>query len=86
MAITAVVKRPNLIVANSVGLTTTQSNSPISLKNNVTGAGQNYIHNILDVIEGQPQDGYTLVYNATLDKYEVKAAVISAASLDGGTF
>lgn len=86
MAITAVVRRPNLIVANSVALTTTQSNAPLSLKNNTASLSQNYIHNLLDVIEDQPQDGYTLVYNATLDKYEVKPVVIIAASLDGGTF
>lgn len=85
MTITAVIKRPNVIVANTVPITKTQSNPPIDLKNNVTGAGQNYIHNLLDVVEDRPQSGDTLVYNATTDKYEVKPAVF-IGTLDGGTF
>jgi hypothetical protein len=40
----------------------------------------------LDVVESQPQDGYTLVYNSNIHKYEVKPSVIAEATLDGGTF
>lgn len=86
MAIQAVIKRPNLIVANTTALTTTQSNPPISLKNNLAGINQNYLHNLLDVVEDHPEDGATLVYNANTDKYEVKTITVSATSLDGGTF
>lgn len=86
MTITAVIKRPNAIVANTVGLTTTQSNPAIELKNNYPAVNQNYLHNLLDVSENHPQDGDSLVYNSTTQKYEVKPVVISSADIDGGTF
>lgn len=86
MTITAVVSRKNLIIANTAPLTSTQSNPPIDLKNNITGVAQNYIHNLLDVVEDHPQDGYTLVYNATTHKYDVKEITVTVGSLDGGNF
>lgn len=85
MTITAVIKRPNLIVANTVPLTTTQSNPPIDLKNS-TSVGQNYVHNLLDVFEDHPQDGYTLVYNGVTHKYDVKPIIAQVQALDGGNF
>jgi len=84
--INATIRRPNLIVANTVPLTTTQSNPPLSLKNNGASLNQNYIHNLLDVVEDHPSDGATLVYNANTHKYEVKNITISVTSLDGGSF
>ena len=84
--INATIRRPNLIVANTVGLTTTQSNPAISLKNNPSSLNQNYIHNLLDVVEDHPVDGSTLVYNANTHKYEVKQITINVTSLDGGSF
>ena len=86
MTITAVVKRPNIIVANTAPITSTQSMPAIALKNNVTGVAQAYVHNLLDVIEVNPEDGATLVYNANIDKYEVKPPEFTNASLDGGAF
>ena len=86
MTITAVIKRPNLIIANTVAISTTQSNPPIDLKNNIAGVSQNYIHNLLDVVEGTPQNGDSLVYNSTTHKYEVKAIVAQVEALDGGNF
>jgi len=86
MSIQAVVRRPNLIVANTTALTTTQSNPPLSLKNNVPGISQNYLHNLLDVVEDHPTDGATLVYNANTHKYEVKTLTVEATAVDGGTF
>lgn len=83
--VTAVIKRPNKIIANTVNLTKTQSNPTIELKNNVSSVSQNYLHNLLDVVEDHPQTGDTLVYNATTDKYEVKPIVVDL-NLDGGTF
>jgi hypothetical protein len=61
-------------------------NNPVSLKNNVSTINQNYIHNLLDVVEDHPADGATLVYNANTNKYEVKTISISVTSLDGGSF
>jgi hypothetical protein len=84
--IIATIKRPNLIVANSVPLTTTQSNPPVELKNSITGVGQSYLHNLLDVVEDHPSDGATLVYNANTHKYEVKTITVAVTALDGGTF
>jgi hypothetical protein len=86
VTITAVVKRPNLIVANTVPLTTTQSNPPISLVNGGASLSQNYVHNLLDVVEDHPADGYTLVYNANTHKYVVQQISISVTTIDGGTF
>ena len=42
-----------------------------------------------DVIEGTPQDGYTLVYDSATNKYVVQQLTnqdIDLASVDGGTF
>lgn len=86
MAIQAVIKRPNPVIANTTVLSSTQSNPPISLKNNITGVAQSYIHNLLDVVEDHPTDGATLVYNANTHKYEVKTITVSVTSVDGGSF
>lgn len=43
----------------------------------------------LSDVTGTPQDGYTLVYNASLNKYvsqQITTADINITSLDGGTF
>jgi len=84
MTINAVVKRPNLIVANTTALTTTQSEPAISLKN--SGISQNYVHNLLDVVEISPQNGDTLVYNANTHKYDVAPVQVTVLSIDGGSF
>ena len=83
--IIATLKRPNIIIANSVPLTTTQSNPAIELKNNGSALNQEYVRSLLDVVEDHPQDGYTLVYNSSIHKYEVKA-INQVINLDGGTF
>jgi hypothetical protein len=75
--IIAVVKRNNLSQSD---------NPPIVLKNNISAISQNYIHNLLDVVETNPQTGDTLVYNSVTNKYEVKPVNVSAADIDGGTF
>lgn len=51
----------------------------ITLKNQVREV--NSIEDIADIVETNVVNGATLVYNATLDKYEVKPP-----ELDGGTF
>lgn len=86
MTINVSIKTPRGIIANSASLTSTQSNPAISIKNNGASLNQNYLHNLLDVVENNPQDGYSLVYNATIDKYEVKPIIINDVSVDGGTF
>jgi len=86
MAINATISRPRGIVANTTSLITTQSNPPLDLKNNGASLTQNYVHNLFDVVENNPQDGYTLVYNANTHKYEVKSINVTVGSIDGGTF
>jgi hypothetical protein len=84
--VTAVVKRPNLIIANTVSLTTTQSAPTLTLKGGVAPLTQNFVHNLTDVVEGVPVDGATLIYNSITNKYEVKQLQYSTVSLDGGVF
>jgi hypothetical protein len=85
MTITAVIKRPNQIIANTTGLTTTQSNPPLTLSGGPIS--QVYVHNLLDVVESNPADQSTLVYNANTHKYEVKVLNVSSGiALDGGSF
>lgn len=86
MTIKAVVKIPGTIIPNSTSATGVQTTPVISLKNNVGGVSQQYVHNLVDVIENNPVDGATLVYNADLDKYEVKLPEIAAVAVDGGSF
>lgn len=86
MTINAVIKRPNLIVANTTALTTTQSEPAISLKNNSASISQNFVHNLLDVVEANPADGDTLIYNANTHKYVVSQIQVSVLSIDGGSF
>ena len=84
--IIATIKRPNLIIANTVPLTSTQSNPPVELKNNMTGINQLYIHNLLDVVEINPANGYSLVYNTDNHKYEVGPISLGNSPIDGGVF
>ena len=62
------------------------SSSPVVLKNQITQLRS--IEDIADVVETDVTDGATLVYNAALDKYEVKLLNLSdqELALDGGTF
>jgi len=62
------------------------STSPVVLKNQITQLRS--IEDIGDVIETDVRDGSTIVYNSTLDKYEVKQLNLAniGADLDGGTF
>jgi len=69
MAIVAVIKQP-----------LQPTTSAITLKNQAV-VSQNYVRNLLDVTEENPQTGDTLVYDKTIQKYNVQAP-----SLDGGTF
>lgn len=63
------------------------SNDPITLVND-TG-GQSRLDGLLDVYEGgDPDDGSTLVYDKTTDKYIVKKLPVGdiAGNFDGGSF
>jgi len=75
------------IRANTAALTATAagaSQQATSLK--TTPVVQDYIHNLMDVVETDLVAGATLVYNANTHKYEIKPIEISNQILDGGTF
>lgn len=61
---------------------TTQA--PVTLRN--TAADYNAIDRLTDVDLTERENGSTLVYNATTDKYEVKPLTAAITELDGGTF
>ena len=49
----------------------------------------NRLDNLIDVVESNPANGDTLVYNSTTDKYVVQALSINSNNItevDGGTF
>lgn len=82
MSIKASVKTPLTSVVGVVkNPLTGPTNNPVSLKSSL-----NYIHSLLDVVESNPQDGDTLVFNSTTNKYEVKPISVNVVNLDGGTF
>ena len=62
------------------------STAPVVLKNQITQLRS--IEDIGDVVETNVTDGATIVYNASLDKYEVKPLDLNTqnTALDGGTF
>lgn len=62
------------------------STSPVVLKNQITQLRS--IEDIADVVETNVTDGATIIYNAALDKYEVKLLDLGEQSinLDGGSF
>lgn len=73
-------------VANN-GAVSTQATT-LTLKN--TLKDEITIRELSNVIEGTPGEGDTIVYNSTLNKYEVKPITITAntiiTEIDGGTF
>jgi len=61
--------------------------STITLKNTVKD--KLALREIADVIQGTPSNGDVVVYNSSLDKYEVKpidGGLFTISNLDGGTF
>lgn len=91
MAITARITNTNITnikaSVSAVGAISTQA-STLTLKN--TLKDQIALRELTNVIEGTPYEGDTLVYNSTLNKYEIKPITVSANNLtgvlDGGTF
>lgn len=74
-------------LANNRLTTATTNNIITTLKGQSVSITQ--LANLLDVVEGTPQDGYTLVYDAAQDKYVIQRLTsnnINISSLDGGSF
>jgi hypothetical protein len=65
-----------------------QSSTPVTLKN-TTRISSGRLDQLADVLEPvSPEDGSTLIYNASTDKYEVKKINLGEVegNLNGGTF
>jgi len=62
-----------------------ESSSPVTLKN---AANQTRLDQLFDVVELSPQEGSTLVYRSSDDKYVVQQLSLQnvTGTLDGGTF
>jgi len=84
--IVVTLKRPNLIIANTAGLVGSSTTPAVELHNQAPGISQSYVHNLLDVVETDPTEGDTLVYDGSLRKYVVRPPTLEAASIDGGGF
>jgi hypothetical protein len=62
----------------------TSTSPAVTIKNQINEIRS--IEDLGDVVETNVVDGATLVYNSSLDKYEVKPIDLAATGLDGGTF
>lgn len=74
------------VVVSSAGgrITPAAAGSGVTLKNQANEIRS--IDDIADIVETNQVDGATLVYNAALDKYEVKPFEFTDTELDGGSF
>ena len=74
------------IVVDSTGgrITSSARGSGVTLKNQANEIRS--IEDIGDIVETNAVNGATLVYNAALDKYEVKPFEFTDTELDGGSF
>lgn len=84
MTITASIKKPSIIRANTSVLVKGQSNPELVLK--TTPVTLSYFHTLLDVSAANPANGDVVTYNATTNKYEVRPLSLTSASIDAGTF
>jgi hypothetical protein len=62
-----------------------ESTAPVTLK---TSTSQSRLDQLFDVVEISPQEGSTLVYRSSDDKYVVQQLSLQnvTGTLDGGTF
>lgn len=74
----------NVVTVAKAGGALTSAAPAVKLKNQISEIRS--IEDIADVVRTNPINGATLVYNASLDKYEVKPIDLGATGLDGGTF
>jgi hypothetical protein len=85
--VTATVKRrsPTIgVILNNTG--TIQSTTPVTIQTNL--ASSNRLDALSDVVEVSPQNGDTLVYDSSTDRYVVSRLSLEnvVGDLDGGTF
>jgi len=75
---------PLKIKIGSTGLQPSPASS-LSLKNTFAG-GKSRLDELLDVDLTFQSNGAVPIYNAEIDKYEVRPIDLTVANLDGGTF
>ena len=81
-------KKSIRITANTTG-EVIQTSTPVTLKNTTTLSNASRLDQLADVLEpASPEDGSTLIYNASTDRYEVKKINLGEVegNLNGGTF
>lgn len=86
MTINAKVSRRAPTIGVSVSNTgKIESTTPVTIQTNTT---KTRLDQLTDVVEQNPQEGATLVYDSATDRYVVKTLSIDdiSGSLDGGTF
>ena len=77
----------NVIVRNVAGgLQQPNKVNPVSLATSGGAGTATRFDQLLDVTEGTPANGDSVVYNASNDKYEVKSLGNTSITLDGGSF
>ena len=75
----------NVVVKSVNGtLQTTGRVNPVTLVS--SGTSVNRFDQLADVVEGTPNNGDVVTYNAATDKYEVRAIANVEITMDGGTF
>jgi len=81
-------KKSIRITANTTG-EVIQTSTPVTLKNTTSLSNASRLDQLADVLEpASPEDGSTLIYNASTDRYEVKKINLGEVegNLNGGTF
>jgi hypothetical protein len=81
-------KKSIRVTANTTG-EVIQTSTPVTLKNTTTLSNASRLDQLADVLEPvSPEDGSTLIYNASTDRYEVKKINLGEVegNLNGGTF
>jgi hypothetical protein len=79
-------KKSIRVTANTTG-EVIQTSTPVTLKNTTTLSNASRLDQLADVLEpASPEDGSTLIYNASTDRYEVKRITEVQGNLNGGTF
>ena len=79
-------KKSIRVTANTTG-EVIQTSTPVTLKNTISLSNASRLDQLADVLEpASPEDGSTLIYNASTDRYEVKRITEVQGNLNGGTF
>ena len=87
MALLTTARTTANVVVRSVNGTLQSSGriNPVTISATSSGVPQRF-DQLLDVVEGTPNNGDVVTYNAATDKYEVRSIANVEITMDGGTF